>query len=280
MWIEAGVIDEGLLGDFWVWTYADYATAAASGDSWSNGDFILTNDGLILRKFDTITDGAGLMPAFPLGINAGLLTAATRVEGYAGGTDPRTSESWNNSNTGTEGVDYSITPAGGLTTYTQITGTGSVVLSSPTTVDSSYTSMVGLFESASASYTSSVNEHGSLSVRRYVSGTTVGFGQLKLISATSSTNWSIMTSSSTSADTGIALATSQTIWCGIGPSGNNLVVSSIDVTGGYVPSAADVRPSTPGSTPVMFIRAGLPPQDRDVTIATGDVGIYLVTLSV
>ena len=53
-----------LSGDAEVWRYADYATAIAAGDSWSDGDFVVTDDGLVPAIAQDVENGEVLMMAW------------------------------------------------------------------------------------------------------------------------------------------------------------------------------------------------------------------------
>lgn len=272
MWIEATpTASRGM------WVYADYATAIAAGDSWTNGDFIVTQDGLTLRYFTAVIDGAGLIPAYPLGAAGGLVTAVTRVTGYTGGTDPRTSESWTDSSAGVESTDYTITTGSGTTTYAQVTGTGAAVVASDDLLTASDTAMLLLVESLSATFTGTPDAEGTLSLRRYVDGSNLGYNNLTIRTATSATKWSFKTGEVSYDETSVSFATSQTVW--VGTNGSIIqVLGSSEVTP-TAPANEFASAIDPTTVPAAFVRAGLPPNANAITVITGDVGAYRLTLA-
>lgn len=113
-------------------TYATFAAAKGSGASWTDGDIVLCQDGGIYRYWDLVVENSGLLPAFPYGLENGIVTAVKRrITGFTGDQDPRVDVDppW----TDTDSVDtWTMTnPSAGRFRMTADSGAGSAKLTPP-----------------------------------------------------------------------------------------------------------------------------------------------------
>lgn len=265
------LVDDGSSpGDFQSWVYTTYTSATGSGDSWGDGDFILTQDGLVLRYFVAVTDGPGLIPAFLL---SKMVTGATRVTGTDGGTDPRTAESWSDAGTGIESTDYSVVTGSGLTTANKLTTAGSGGYDSDDMVSSSDTALLLVGNTITVGGTQGIRRV-AMYLSPYVGAAEWISASLNMHISTSATNWTW--EDTALRDTGVAYAAGETIWAAQNTTLGELHTSS----GGYFEST---NPSSIASDPTLralvYMRTGTAGVAGTASLQHGDVGVYRLTLA-
>lgn len=268
-----------LSGDAEVYRYADYATAVAAAGSWSDGDFIITDDGLVLRYWAAVTHASGLAPAYPFGLQNGLVTAVALIENsFDGGQDPRTTSTWSDSNcAGVENTDWQVDITGGTTTvFKKLTATGAVDLRSSNTVTSGQTIVLQVIDGVTVASTQTATGTEVMFSGYAYKDATDGYalGPVRNQGAASAdTDWAMWQTGFGLVDTNITPSSGETIWSCVQNGFASMITSaaeSYDTT------------QTPSSTLQISGRivAGAGGASGTVTLTvSGGVSYYALTLA-
>lgn len=253
-------------------SYASFAAAVASGDTWTDGQDIKAGS-TWYRYFAAAANYAGgLVPKYPFGDARAVTAVAVIDDGIRNGQDPRDT-GWTAQSFGAEFDDWNVSDNSGVTRFER-SGTGAAfIATSDDTISSSDVAVLSVLYGVTVTNSMTALLAWWWGGNCYVSAGTVGNGGAFVSPSTSASNWCHRIGTSSYEDSGIPFASGDTLYCATDTS--TARIFSVSAESGD--NASTVNTTSDSYTAVIGL--GYPIGSGSVTVDVTAAALLRLTLS-